>query len=329
MKWPAAASLLIVGAFACAFLIGVSNPAAGQENAPSGGGRKPENAVADVLRAEADRSERAFQAAVAAVHELSGVLQAEASQSAAASRHDSEAIQRAMNLFVWIVGVVSAILVAGAGLLAWALAAWGKASKADIEKEVQTQTDQRIKEAFAADKARFDSMMDAHLLQTKSDLTKATDAQIKDFIDQHQRQLQQISEKLETQTKELIESVEVLAEVVENNPDDTPGGAESSDSSELKHKDQIFADRQTISNKELSVLRALWIKPRAKRTVYNIANDSQNSTSETRQVLSDLRDKGLVEAVPHSRTGRPVYRRTGAGVALTNSRFGAPVAQNS
>jgi hypothetical protein len=317
MKWPIVTQLFIVG-----LSLAAPKHAAGQQTAPA---QKPENEWAEVLRAEADRSEKAFQATVAAVHELSGVLQAEASQSVAAARRDSEAIQHAMDLFLWIVGVVSAILVTGATLLAWALAAWGKASKTDIEKEVQAQTDVRIKDAIAADKARFDSMIETHLQQTKSDLTKAADAQIKDFVDHYQHQLETISATLEKRTKEVRDSVEVIAEAVENNPDEVI----SPELPVLTNDDAVAAGKQTISNAELSILKALWIKPLSRRTVYNIANDSQTSIAETRQVLSDLIHKGLVEALPHSRTGRLIYRRTGQGVALTDARFRETVAHNS
>jgi hypothetical protein len=313
MKYPTAASPLVAGVIACALSVTLPSPAVGQEVASPIGERKPESGAADILRAQAEQSEKAFQAAVAAVHELSGVLQAEASQSTAATRRDSEAIQHVMDLFLWIVAVVSAVLLAGASLLAWALAAWGKASKTDIEKAVKTQTNVSIQAAIAADKPRFDSMMDIHLQQTKCDLTKLMQTQVKEIVDQFRSQLQ-----------EMKESVEVIAEAVENDSGegaDAPGLPEPSKGEQEATASAI--GQMVVSNKELSILKALWIKPKSRRTIYNIANDSNNPIEETRQVLSALIQKNLVEILPHSRTGRPLYRRTGRGVALTDSRFRA------
>jgi hypothetical protein len=134
MKRLPRGSLIVAGAFSGTLSVAVPDHAVAQEGAPAGGSIKSGNESVELLRAEAERSERAVQAAIAAVHELSQVLQTEASQSAVATQRDSEAIRHAMDVFIWIVGAVSAILVAGAGILAWALSAWGKASKADIKK---------------------------------------------------------------------------------------------------------------------------------------------------------------------------------------------------
>jgi DNA repair exonuclease SbcCD ATPase subunit len=332
MKRLPRGSLIVAGAFSGTLSVAVPDHAVAQEGAPAGGSIKSGNESVELLRAEAERSERAVQAAIAAVHELSQVLQTEASQSAVATQRDSEAIRHAMDVFIWIVGAVSAILVAGAGILAWALSAWGKASKADIQKEVRAQTDAKITEAIAADKPRLNDMLQNHLEQTKSDITKVTSEQAKILITEAEEQLRKSIaplhaeiQKLRDDIKDTKSSLEEIAEVIENYSDITISRVVVSEHpTESTSEDEGELERQRISDDDSSVLKALWLKPKTRRVIHNIARDSTKSDEETQRIISDLMNKGLVESVPHSLKGRPLYRLTSSGHALTNSRFGNP-----
>ena len=75
-------------------------------------------------------------------------LKAQATRSEEATRFEREVIQHALTVFTWIVGVVGALLVAGAALLGWAMAAWSRASKTDIEMEVKKQLPGHVTEVI-------------------------------------------------------------------------------------------------------------------------------------------------------------------------------------
>ena len=90
----------------------------------------------------------AAQANATAVQNLSEFLNAQATRSEEATRFEREVIQHALTVFTWIVGVVGALLVAGAALLGWAMAAWSRASKTDIEMEVKKQLPGHVTEVI-------------------------------------------------------------------------------------------------------------------------------------------------------------------------------------
>ena len=110
------------------FLIAVGAIGQGAQAPPSSGEAAPANATA--------------------VQTLSEFLKAQAERSEEATRFEREVIQHALTVFTWIVGVVGALLVAGAALLGWAMAAWSRASKTDIEMEVKKQLPGHVTEVI-------------------------------------------------------------------------------------------------------------------------------------------------------------------------------------
>jgi hypothetical protein len=93
-------------------------------------------------------SETSQASVAAAVQSFTELLKAEAARSEEATKHEREVIERALTQFTWIVGIVGGILLAGAGLLGWAIKAWSRASKADIEKEVKRQIRDTVMETI-------------------------------------------------------------------------------------------------------------------------------------------------------------------------------------
>jgi hypothetical protein len=81
----------------------------------------------------------AAQPNAAVVQSLSEFLKAQAARSEEATKLERDVIQRTLNLFTWIVGVVGGLLVAGAALLGWFIRAWNRANKTDIQLEVKKQ----------------------------------------------------------------------------------------------------------------------------------------------------------------------------------------------
>jgi hypothetical protein len=108
--------------------------------------------VAGAVGAEAPApqspSEAAQANAAAAVQTFAELLKAEAARSEEATKHERAVIERALTQFTWIVGIVGGILVVGAGLLGWAIKAWSRASKTDIEKEVKKQIHDTVMETI-------------------------------------------------------------------------------------------------------------------------------------------------------------------------------------
>jgi hypothetical protein len=93
-------------------------------------------------------SSAAAQANSAALQSFTELLKAEAARSEEATKHERDVIRHALTVFTWIVGVVGALLVTGAALLGWAMAAWNRASKTDIQHEVRTQLQAGVTEAI-------------------------------------------------------------------------------------------------------------------------------------------------------------------------------------
>jgi hypothetical protein len=90
------------------------------------------------------------QGGAAAVQNFTEFLKAEAARAEAATKHDSEviehalqresdAIQHALTFFEYVVGAAGSILVVGAGFLGWVLVRANRASKIEIQQEVSKQ----------------------------------------------------------------------------------------------------------------------------------------------------------------------------------------------
>jgi hypothetical protein len=89
----------------------------------------------------------ATQAGAAAVQNFTEFLKAEAARAQEATRHDSEVIEHALTTFKWIVGVVGALVLAGATVAGWMMAAWNRTTITGIfQDEIKTQVQARFRE---------------------------------------------------------------------------------------------------------------------------------------------------------------------------------------
>jgi CheY-like chemotaxis protein len=75
----------------------------------------------------------------AAVHDYTELLKTEAQGLREAAENDAKRIDHALSIFTWIVSVVSAILVVGAGAVGWTLALASRTNVRDIKREVSEQ----------------------------------------------------------------------------------------------------------------------------------------------------------------------------------------------
>ena len=74
-------------------------------------------------------------------------LKAEAARAQEATRHDSEVIEHALTTFKWIVGVVGALVLAGASAAGWMMAAWNRTTITGIfQREIKAQVEARFRE---------------------------------------------------------------------------------------------------------------------------------------------------------------------------------------
>jgi hypothetical protein len=110
----------------------------------------------------------AIQANAGAVQNFTEFLKAEAERAEAVTKHESDvienalkresdAVEKTLNFFKLVVAAAGAILVAGAGYLAWVLVAANRASKIDIQQEVSRQLPSKV---FEEIETRFKSALD-------------------------------------------------------------------------------------------------------------------------------------------------------------------------
>ena len=80
------------------------------------------------------------QAATFAAQTFADFLKAEE----LATKHTSDVIEQTLTAFEWIIGIVGAILISGAGLFAWALRTGNIADKKQILEELRTRVTETI-----------------------------------------------------------------------------------------------------------------------------------------------------------------------------------------
>jgi hypothetical protein len=92
----------------------------------------------------------AAQAGAAAVQSFAELLKAEAARAEAATKHDSEVIHHALTVFSWFVGVVGAVVVAGATIVGALFVKWNRETIRDIyQNEVRSQLQARFRDVDA------------------------------------------------------------------------------------------------------------------------------------------------------------------------------------
>jgi hypothetical protein len=84
-----------------------------------------------------------------------------------------------------------------------------------------------------------------------------------------------------------------------------------------------------LSFGERAVLRALWAQRKRRRLPSSLARETGLSRQAVGQILRHLTNLGLVEQLPHSRTGQPVYRLSSSGGVRTYVMFGKFPPQDS
>jgi hypothetical protein len=121
----------------------------------------------------------------------------------------------------------------------------------------------------------------------------------------------------EAAAQEAETTAEGVAEAVENadpvaSQDDPPEPVPSSHSTAPPR----------LSDAEKIILETLWSKPRLLRTPGGLVRDAGVSRIEVLRLLGSLMEKGLVTKLTQTRTGRALYRRSRAGVLLSEKLFG-------
>jgi hypothetical protein len=118
----------LIAAFSAGWLLAVTADASGQE------ATAPQPQIT------------APQAGTAALQSFTDFLKAEAVRAEAATKHESEVIESALTTFKWIVGVVGALVLAGATVGGWMMAAWNRTTITGIfQDEIKAQVEARFR----------------------------------------------------------------------------------------------------------------------------------------------------------------------------------------
>ncbi len=118
--------------------------------------------------------------AALAVRDYTELLKAEAQGLREAAEGDSRRLDRALTTFNWIVGVVGAIFVFGAGVFGSLLVFASRASKKDIHEEVSKQMQARVEREI---NARIDQIVNPAIEQLRKTIEERVNTVKEDLAD--------------------------------------------------------------------------------------------------------------------------------------------------
>jgi hypothetical protein len=194
----------------------IARIAAAQDTAPTPRPPSPEPQApvvllrdyTDLLRTQAERSEKAAQATASALQGYFEILKSHAERSEQVTKHEQDTIERTMASFIQFIYICGGLLLVGATAFGWILAYLGKANKAEIEAEVRRQTRGEIAEAM--NRARLTvseetEVFQRHLRRMRENLTI-----LQDNMNRMEQQREPIVsfQKSEALTPELQEDLE-------------------------------------------------------------------------------------------------------------------------